>query len=108
MLRRGEDDWLNPADIVSVLVESGLQNPHVITEQAIDIFVRLVARGDVRVGRIDSTGFIPTDAEPETVIETCVAEWRTVAPRLPRPGEITWLDLVKDQPGSNPTTVLSS
>ena len=102
VLRRGEDDWLSPADIVSVLVESGLQNPHVITEQAMDIFVRLVARGDVRAGRIDSTSFIPTDAEPATVIETCVAEWRALAPRLPGPGEITWLDLAQDQPRSKP------
>lgn len=108
VLRRGEDDWVSPADIVSVLVESGQQNPHAITDQAIDIFARLVARGNVRAGRIDSTRFIPTDAEPKTVIETCVAEWRAMAPRFPRPGEITWLDLARDQLQSNPLTVPAS
>lgn len=31
VLLRGEDDWLSPADIVSILLESGLQNAGEIT-----------------------------------------------------------------------------
>lgn len=92
LLHRAALDWVTPADIQSILMESGITDPHEICELGVELFARLVMRGDLVVGAITERRFEPSLAEPADDIEVAAHMWRALAPQLLSPGQICWLN----------------
>jgi hypothetical protein len=95
VLDAADDDWVTPADVVSALVERGVQEPQQVARHGVLALARLVARGDLEAGTVGEDGFVRASEDPSASIEHLAALWSALGGigRLPGPGQIAWFSL---------------
>lgn len=91
------DDWVNPGDVVSALLRSGVSDDREIERRGIEVLGRLLVRGDLVAGSIDDTGFHPAPEPVEEVVEHVGTAWEALGGRRPGPGHIAWFDLPPEE-----------
>ncbi|MFE7604002.1 hypothetical protein ACFU1Q_02375 [Brachybacterium paraconglomeratum] len=91
------DDWVNPGDVVSALLRSGVSDDREIERRGIEVLGRLLVRGDLVAGSIDDTGFHPAPEPVEAVVEHVGTVWEALGGRRPGPGHIAWFDLPPEE-----------
>ncbi len=91
VLKRGLDDWIQVAEVVSVVQSVAKQPTNAdIRRMALEVIEELV-RGDfMRAGDVTSEGFTEWPITPTEVIQKITNEWNALS-RFPELGEICWL-----------------
>lgn len=91
VLKRGLDDWIQAAEVASVVQSVVKQPTNADTRRvALEVIEELV-RGDfMRAGDVTSEGFTEWPMTSTEVIQRIASEWNALS-RSPELGEICWL-----------------
>jgi hypothetical protein len=91
VLKRGLDDWIQAAEVASV-VQSIEEQPTSadIRRVALEVVDELVRGEFMKAGDVTSDGFTEWTVTPAEAIEMIVREWSALG-RSPELGEVCWL-----------------
>lgn len=93
ILARAVEDWITPADVISVCLRSNLKNAEDSRDLAIGLVARLIATGLLVPGDVTQSGHRPWDCSSAEAINRITVEWSALQnPVMVLPGEIVWLD----------------
>jgi len=91
VLIRGLDDWVMACEVVSEIVESGIdKDDPSVSQSSIEILEHLILNGLVEAGDVSDDGFVPWAADPLVAVSLIKAGWMKLG-RLPDLGDICWL-----------------
>jgi hypothetical protein len=91
ILRRGLDDWIQAAEVASVVRSCGVQSTHEgIERAALEMISELLRRNLMKAGDVTAKGFSEWDMPSDDAVEHIVRAWTKLG-RSPDLGEVCWL-----------------
>ena len=95
VLKRGLEDWIQAAEVVSVVQSSAVAEVCLdVRRVALEVIVELVRRELMKAGCLTVDGFVEWDMAPSKAAERIVEAW-LASGLLPGLGEICWLSNTK-------------
>jgi hypothetical protein len=92
LLDRGLDDWIQLAEVVSLVHPSvgALQSDAQVKDATLEMVRHMVEHGLVHVGDVTADGFVPWGLGRDETIERIRQRWNDL-PGSPGLGEVCWL-----------------
>lgn len=91
VLKRGLDDWIQAAEVVSVVRSSGGETSEArMREVALEVIAAVLRRGLMKAGDVTKDGFVEWNMMPDESLERITAGWNALA-KSPELGEVCWL-----------------
>ncbi|MEO8904124.1 MAG: hypothetical protein ABI627_21610 [Polyangiaceae bacterium] len=91
VVRRGLDDWVQAAEVVSVAQSIGGQTTSAATQRvALEVIGELLRSGLMQAGGVTKDGFSEWSMSWDEAFEKIASEWEGLG-RLPNLGELCWL-----------------
>ncbi|MFE4194429.1 hypothetical protein ACFRJ9_01050 [Paenarthrobacter sp. NPDC056912] len=98
ILARASEDWVSPFEVIRICKRSGLRNEEDLLDLAIGIIARMLTRGLLLAGDIESkVGHRPWNCDSGQAMSRIIEEWCAYPNPFDVPlGEIAWFAVTSE------------